>query len=137
MMAKYGPKAHELVEREMEQMKAGKLRSGSGEKVTNRKQAIAIALSEARRSGTKMPAPPPGTAAADKAPSDERAARKAAAKKEPAKKAAQKKAGTKAVTKKAAAGKATERKTATTKKTPAKKSSTPGKSTPAKSPTKQ
>jgi hypothetical protein len=36
-------------------MKQGKLRSGSGKKVTNPKQAIAIGLSEARRSGAKVP----------------------------------------------------------------------------------
>ena len=42
----------------MHEMKAGKLRSGrSGKKVTNRKQAIAIGLSEARRSGAKLPPP--------------------------------------------------------------------------------
>jgi hypothetical protein len=40
----------------MEEMKAGKLRSGrSGKKVTSRKQAIAIGLSEARREGGKVP----------------------------------------------------------------------------------
>ena len=104
-MAKYGPKAHELVEREMEQMKAGKLRSGSGEKVTNPKQAIAIALSEARRSGTKMPAPPPGTASAEKAPSDERAARKTAAKKRAQTKPAAKKAASKKTSAKTAPAK--------------------------------
>jgi hypothetical protein len=43
----------------MEEMKAGKLRSGgSGKKVTDPKQAIAIGLSEARRSGAKVPEPP-------------------------------------------------------------------------------
>jgi hypothetical protein len=43
------------VEREMREMKEGKLRSGSGKKVTNPKQAIAIGLSEARKSGAKVP----------------------------------------------------------------------------------
>ncbi|MGB8967029.1 MAG: DUF6496 domain-containing protein [Candidatus Cybelea sp.] len=53
---KYGPKASQGVERAMEEMKAGKLRSGrSGKKVTSRKQAIAIGLSEARREGGKVP----------------------------------------------------------------------------------
>jgi hypothetical protein len=53
---KYGPKASQDVERAMEEMKAGKLRSGrSGKKVTSRKQAIAIGLSEARREGGKVP----------------------------------------------------------------------------------
>jgi hypothetical protein len=54
---KYGPKASASVETEMHEMKQGKLRSGrSGKKVTSRKQAIAIGLSEARRSGAKVPA---------------------------------------------------------------------------------
>ena len=53
---KYGPKAQESVEREMHEFKQGKLKSGrSGKKVTNPKQAIAIGLSEARRSGAKVP----------------------------------------------------------------------------------
>jgi hypothetical protein len=53
---KYGPKAQKTVEREMHEFKRGKLKSGrSGEKVTSRKQAIAIGLSEARRSGAKVP----------------------------------------------------------------------------------
>jgi hypothetical protein len=53
----YSPAASEFVREEMEEMKAGKLRSGgSGKKVTDRKQAIAIALSEARRAGKKVPA---------------------------------------------------------------------------------
>jgi hypothetical protein len=53
---KYSPAASEFVHEEMEEMKAGKLRSGgSGKKVTSRKQAIAIGLSEARRAGKKVP----------------------------------------------------------------------------------
>ena len=52
----YGPKAGAKVKRAMHEMKAGKLRSGrSGKKVTSRKQAIAIGLSEARRAGGKVP----------------------------------------------------------------------------------
>ena len=55
-MAKYGKKAEQKVERAMHEMKRGKLRSGqSGKKVTSRKQAIAIGLSEARRAGGKVP----------------------------------------------------------------------------------
>jgi len=55
-MAKYGKKAQEKVERAMEERKRGTLRSGrSGKKVTSRKQAIAIGLSEARREGAKVP----------------------------------------------------------------------------------
>jgi hypothetical protein len=53
---RYGPKAAKKVKRAMHEMKAGKLRSGrSGKKVTSRKQAIAIGLSEARRAGGKVP----------------------------------------------------------------------------------
>ena len=53
---KYGKKAGEKVERAMHERKRGKLRSGrSGKKVTSRKQAIAIGLSEARQSGAKVP----------------------------------------------------------------------------------
>jgi hypothetical protein len=55
-MAKYGKKASEKVERAMRERKRGTLRSGSsGKKVTSRKQAIAIGLSEARRAGGKVP----------------------------------------------------------------------------------
>ena len=55
-MARYGKKASEKVERAMHERKAGTLRSGrSGKKVTSRKQAIAIGLSEARRAGGKVP----------------------------------------------------------------------------------
>lgn len=52
---KYSPKASSSVEREMHAFKKGKLKSGSGKKVTNPKQAIAIGLSEARKSGAKVP----------------------------------------------------------------------------------
>ena len=55
-MAKYGRKASEKVEKVMRERKRGTLRSGrSGKKVTSRKQAIAIGLSEARRAGGKVP----------------------------------------------------------------------------------
>lgn len=56
---KYSPAASKNVERELHEMHEGKLRSGkSGKKVTNPKQAIAIALSEARRAGKKVPPNP-------------------------------------------------------------------------------
>lgn len=55
---KYGPKASKSVEREMKALKKGTLKSGSGRKVTNPKQAIAIGLSEARKSGEKVPEKP-------------------------------------------------------------------------------
>lgn len=45
-----------MVASAMKRRKKGKLRSGSGKKVTNRKQAIAIGLSEARKKGAKVPA---------------------------------------------------------------------------------
>jgi len=55
-MAKYGKKAGQKVKRAMHERKRGTLRSGrSGRKVTSRKQAIAIGLSEARRSGAEVP----------------------------------------------------------------------------------
>lgn len=54
-MAKYSEKAGEKVEKTMHEMKEGKLKSGSGKKVTSRKQAIAIGLSEARKEGAKAP----------------------------------------------------------------------------------
>jgi hypothetical protein len=55
-MAKYGNKAAEKVKKAMHERKRGTLRSGrSGKKVTSRKQAIAIGLSEARREGGKVP----------------------------------------------------------------------------------
>ncbi len=53
---RYGNKASEKVEKTMHEMKRGQLRSGrSGKKVTSRKQAIAIGLSQARREGGKVP----------------------------------------------------------------------------------
>jgi hypothetical protein len=55
---KYSPKASKSVEREMQAFKGGKLKSSSGDKVTNPKQAIAIGLSEARKAGAKMPPAP-------------------------------------------------------------------------------
>lgn len=55
-MAKYSKKAGEKVEKTMHEMKEGKLKSGtSGKKVTSKKQAVAIGLSEARKEGAKVP----------------------------------------------------------------------------------
>jgi len=55
-MAKYSKAAQKKVKRAMHEKKAGTLKSGrSGKKVTSRKQAIAIGLSEARKSGAKVP----------------------------------------------------------------------------------
>ena len=56
MASRYGKKAGSKVEKAMHERKAGTLRSGrSGKKVKSRKQAIAIGLSEARKSGAKVP----------------------------------------------------------------------------------
>ena len=55
-MAKYGKKASKKVEKAMRERKEGTLKSGrSGKKVTSKKQAIAIGLSEARKAGGKVP----------------------------------------------------------------------------------
>ena len=75
-MAKYSKKSQDKVEKAMHEKKQGKLKSGrSGKKVTTRKQAIAIGLSEARKEGAKVP-------------------KKKTAKKSPAKKTAGKKSAT-------------------------------------------
>ena len=56
MARKYGKKAQSKVKRAMHERKHGTLKSGrSGKKVTSRKQAIAIGLSEARQAGAKVP----------------------------------------------------------------------------------
>ena len=54
-MAKYSKKASEKVSEAMHEMKEGKLKSGSGDKVTSKEQAVAISLSEARKEGAKVP----------------------------------------------------------------------------------
>jgi hypothetical protein len=54
-VAKYSKTAGKKVKEAMHEMKEGKLKSGSGKKVTSRKQAIAIGLSEAREKGAKVP----------------------------------------------------------------------------------
>jgi hypothetical protein len=56
MARRYSKKASRKVKKTMQERKRGTLRSGrSGKKVKSRKQAIAIGLSEARRSGAKVP----------------------------------------------------------------------------------
>lgn len=70
MVRKYGKKAAKKVQRALHEQKRGTLRSGgSGKRVTSRKQAIAIGLSEARRAGAKVP---------KKAPAKRKRARKKA-----------------------------------------------------------
>lgn len=55
-MPKTSPKAQAKVKKVMHEMKEGKLKSGgSGKKVTSKKQAFAIAMSEARKAGAKVP----------------------------------------------------------------------------------
>ncbi len=54
-MARYGEKASEKVGKTLHELKAGTLKSGSGKKVTSKKQAVAIGLSEARKAGGKVP----------------------------------------------------------------------------------
>lgn len=66
-MARYGKKAGEKVEKAMHEMKRGELKSGrSGKKVTSKKQAIAIGLSEAREAGGKVPSKKGGKKASKK-----------------------------------------------------------------------
>lgn len=54
-MNKFGPKAQYKVKKAMHEFNEGKLKSSSGDKVTDRKQAVAIGLSEARQAGGKVP----------------------------------------------------------------------------------
>jgi hypothetical protein len=93
-MARYGKKAQDSVKKAMKKKKKGTLKSGrSGKKVTSRKQAIAIGLSEARKEGGKVP------------------------KKKSTKKAAKKKSTKKKKTTKSAKAKSTKKKTAKKKST--------------------
>jgi len=55
MEKKYSKKAQDKVGKTMKEYKEGKLKSGSGKKVKSRKQAIAIGINEARKSGAKTP----------------------------------------------------------------------------------
>ena len=88
-MAKYSKRSQKKVERSMHEMKRGKLKSGrSGKTVKNRKQAIAIGLSEAREEGAKVSPPKKGA----KKSAAKRGAKKGA-KKSAAKKSAKKRTG--------------------------------------------
>jgi hypothetical protein len=55
MPSKYGKKTQDKVHATMHEKKEGTLKSGSGRKVTSRKQAVAIGLNEARKEGDKVP----------------------------------------------------------------------------------
>lgn len=94
-MARYSKATQEKVHEEMQEMKKGELKTGSGKKVTDPKQAIAIGLSEARKEGKKAP----------EAPKEKKSAttKKSAGKKSAPRKAAE----TKATPPKAAAKKTT------------------------------
>ena len=99
-MATYGKKASDKVEKTMHERKQGTLKSGgSGKKVTSKKQAIAIGLSEARKEGGKVPA-------------KKGAVKKSSAKKAPAKKASTGKTSAKKSSQKTAAKKTARKSTA-------------------------
>ena len=90
-MARYGKKAGEKVEKAMHERKEGTLKSGrSGKKVTSKKQAIAIGLSEARKEGGKVPAKK-----GSKKGSKKRSSKKGSSKKGSTKKRSTKKRSTK------------------------------------------
>jgi hypothetical protein len=94
-MAKYSKGAGKKVERAMHEKKRGKLKSGrSGKKVTSRKQAIAIGLSEARKEGAKVP-----KKASKSARSKKGASKKGASKKGTSKKSSSKRGGRKSTSK--------------------------------------
>lgn len=87
MARRYSKKASAKVKRAMHERKEGTLRSGrSGKKVKSRKQAIAIGLSEARRSGAKVPKAPAGRKTGQKNPKKKVAKQKSSRKKSSRKK---------------------------------------------------
>lgn len=93
-MAKYSKKAQKTVGSAMRRKKKGTLTSGrSGKKVTSRKQAIAIGLSEAREKGAKVPKKK--TAKKKTAKKGTTAKKRVTAKKKSAKKKSAKKTGRK------------------------------------------
>jgi hypothetical protein len=102
-MAAYGKKASDKVEEAMHERKHGTLKSGrSGKKVTSKKQAIAIGLSEARKEGGKVPA---AKRAGKKSSAKKSSAKKSSAKKSSAKKTSGKKSSGKKSAKKSTAKK--------------------------------
>lgn len=113
MASKYGKKASDKVEKAMHERKRGTLKSGgSGKKVTSRKQAIAIGLSEARQEGGKVPA------AKKSSGSKKSSAKKSSTKKSSAKKSSAKRTSTakKSTTKRASSAKRSTSKKSTSKK---------------------
>ena len=97
MATKYGKKASDKVEKAMHERKKGTLKSGSsGKKVTSKKQAIAIGLSEARRAGGKVPAKKsPASSKKSSASSKKSSAKKTSSKKTASNKSTAKKSSTK------------------------------------------
>ena len=92
-MAKYGKKASDKVEKAMHERKRGTLKSGSsGRKVTSKKQAIAIGLSEARREGGKVPSK---KSSSKKSSSKKSSSKKSSSKKSSSKKSSSKKSSSK------------------------------------------
>jgi len=88
MASKYGKKASQKVEKAMHEKKRGTLKSGrSGKKVTSRKQAIAIGLSEARQAGGKVPSK---KSSSKKSSSKKSSSKKSSSKKSPSKKSSSK-----------------------------------------------
>ena len=93
-MAKYSKRASEKIEKVMHEKKRGQLKSGgSGKKVTSRKQAIAIGISEARKEGLRVP--PAKKGAAKKAGAKKTASKKSTGKKTSGRKTAAKKTSSK------------------------------------------
>lgn len=86
-MAKYGKDTEKKMKEVMDEWKEGKLKTGTGKKVTSQKQAVAIGLSEAREEGDKVP---PRKKSAPKKKSAKKAAPKKTEKKSTAKKAPKK-----------------------------------------------
>src|SRR4029078_12823657 len=99
-MAKYSKKAGKKVERAMHEKKRGQLKSGrSGKKVTSRKQAIAIGLSEARKEGAKVPKKASKSGGRSKRGSKKGASKKSSSRKGATRKSASKRGGRKSASK--------------------------------------
>lgn len=95
-MAKYSKRAGEKVERAMHEKKRGQLKSGrSGKKVTSRKQAIAIGLSEARKEGAKVPKKGSKSGGRSKRASKKGASKKSSSRKSASRKSASRKSSSK------------------------------------------
>ncbi len=75
-MAKYSKKAQDKIGEVMGEFKKGKLKSSSGEKVTNRDQAVAIGISEARDAGYKVPKQNDSSASGSKSSSKKSSSKK-------------------------------------------------------------